>query len=52
MMLRHNLLNTGITRGKKKVYFVGEPAAHGMAVRNHEAEVRSTHLEQKVLGKS
>jgi exodeoxyribonuclease V alpha subunit len=49
MMLQRNLLYTAITRGKKKVYLVGEPAAYGMAVRNHEAKVRSTHLKQKVL---
>ncbi|GAB5558439.1 MAG: ATP-dependent RecD-like DNA helicase [Synoicihabitans sp.] len=50
MMLQRNLLYTAITRGKKKVYIVGGPAAYGMAVRNHEAKVRSTHLKQKVLG--
>lgn len=49
MMLQRNLLYTAITRGKKKVYIVGEPAAYGMAVRNHEAKVRSTHLKQKIL---
>ncbi len=48
MMLQRNLLYTAITRGKKKVYLVGEPAAYGMAVRNHEAKVRSTHLKQKI----
>lgn len=48
MMLQRNLLYTAITRGKKKVYLVGEPAAYGMAVRNHEAKVRSTHLPQKI----
>jgi exodeoxyribonuclease V alpha subunit len=48
MMLQRNLLYTAITRGKKKVYLVGEPAAYSMAVRNHEAKVRSTHLKQKI----
>lgn len=48
MMLQRNLLYTAITRGKKKVYLVGEPAAYAMAVRNHEAKVRSTHLQQKI----
>jgi exodeoxyribonuclease V alpha subunit len=48
MMLQRNLLYTAITRGKKKVYLVGEPAAYAMAVRNQEAKVRSTHLQQKV----
>jgi len=48
MMLQRNLLYTAITRGRKKVYLVGEPAAYGMAVRNHEAKVRSTHLREKI----
>ncbi len=52
MMLQRNLLYTAITRGKKKVYLVGEPAAYGMAVRNHEAKVRSTHLKQKIAALS
>ncbi|TAG33852.1 MAG: ATP-dependent RecD-like DNA helicase, partial [Verrucomicrobia bacterium] len=38
MMLQRNLLYTAITRGKKKVFIVGEPAAFGMAVRNNEAK--------------
>ncbi|MEY2879477.1 MAG: hypothetical protein RLZZ15_1857, partial [Verrucomicrobiota bacterium] len=47
MMLQRNLLYTAITRGKKKVFIVGEPAAYGMAVRNNEARTRSTHLQEK-----
>ncbi len=50
MMLQRNLLYTAITRGKKKVFIVGEPAAYGMAVRNNEAKTRSTHLKEKILG--
>lgn len=49
MMLQRNLLYTAITRGKKKVFLVGEPAAYGMAVRNNEAKARSTHLKEKIL---
>jgi exodeoxyribonuclease V alpha subunit len=48
MMLQRNLLYTAITRGKKKVFLVGEPAAYAMAVRNHEAKVRVTHLREKI----
>lgn len=48
MMLQRNLLYTAITRGKKKVFIVGEPAAFGMAVRNNEARDRSTHLREKL----
>jgi exodeoxyribonuclease V alpha subunit len=48
MMLQRNLLYTAITRGKKKVFLVGEPAAYAMAVRNHEAKLRVTHLREKI----
>ncbi len=34
MMLQRNLIYTAITRGRKKVFIVGEPAAFSMAVRN------------------
>jgi len=50
MMLQRNLLYTAITRGKKKVFIVGEPAAYGMAVRNAESKERKTHLREKILG--
>jgi exodeoxyribonuclease V alpha subunit len=48
MMLQRNLLYTAITRGKKKVILVGEPAAYAMAVRNSEAKQRITHLREKI----
>ncbi|WP_245844138.1 SF1B family DNA helicase RecD2 [Nibricoccus aquaticus] len=48
MMLQRNLLYTAITRGKKKVFLVGEPAAYAMAVRNSESKLRSTHLREKI----
>ncbi|HVU35414.1 MAG TPA: ATP-dependent RecD-like DNA helicase [Opitutaceae bacterium] len=48
MMLQRNLLYTAITRGRKKVFIVGEPAAYSMAVRNSEAKLRLTHLREKV----
>ena len=48
MMLQRNLLYTAITRGKKKVFIVGEPAAYQMAVRNSESKQRLTHLRQKI----
>jgi exodeoxyribonuclease V alpha subunit len=52
MMLQRNLLYTAITRGKKKVFLVGEPAAYAMAVRNSEAKTRSTHLREKIAANS
>jgi len=48
MMLQRNLIYTAITRGKKKVFLVGEPAAYAMAVRNSESKTRSTHLREKI----
>jgi exodeoxyribonuclease V alpha subunit len=50
MMLQRNLIYTAITRGRKKVFIVGEPAAYSMAVRNSEAKLRVTHLKEKLLG--
>jgi len=49
MMLQRNLLYTAITRGRKKVFIVGEVAAYGMAVRNSEAKSRITHLREKII---
>ena len=50
VMLQRNLIYTAITRGRKKVFIVGEPAAYGMAVRNAESKLRCTHLREKILG--
>lgn len=47
MMLQRNLIYTAITRGRKKVFLVGEPAAYAMAVRNSESKQRITHLREK-----
>jgi exodeoxyribonuclease V alpha subunit len=48
MMLQRNLLYTAITRGRRQVFIVGDPAAYAMAVRNSESKQRLTHLRQKV----
>ncbi len=48
MMLQRNLLYTAITRGKKKVFLVGDPVAYAMAVRNAESKTRITHLREKI----
>jgi exodeoxyribonuclease V alpha subunit len=48
MMLQRNLLYTAITRGRRKVFIVGEPAAYAMAVRNSESKQRVTHLREKL----
>jgi exodeoxyribonuclease V alpha subunit len=48
MMLQRNLLYTAVTRGRRKVFIVGEPAAYAMAVRNGESKLRVTHLREKL----
>jgi len=50
--LQRNLLYTAITRGRKKVFLVGEPAAYAMAVRNSESKQRITHLREKIAATS
>jgi exodeoxyribonuclease V alpha subunit len=52
MMLQRNLLYTAITRGRRKVFIVGEPAAYAMAVRNSESKLRVTHLREKLAATS
>ncbi len=52
MMLQRNLLYTAITRGKKKVFIVGEPAAYAMAVRASDAKTRTTHLREKLAAQA
>jgi exodeoxyribonuclease V alpha subunit len=48
LLLQRNLLYTAITRGKRKVFIVGDPSAYAMAVRNTEAAIRRTDLVRKV----
>ncbi len=49
LMLQRNLVYTAVTRGRRKVFLVGEPAAYAMAVRNSESRQRVTHLREKLL---
>ncbi len=49
MLLQRNLLYTAITRGKSKVFIVGDPAAYAIAVRNKESTSRRTDLQRKIL---
>jgi exodeoxyribonuclease V alpha subunit len=48
LMLQRNLLYTAITRGRQKVFIVGDPAAYAMAVNNKENIQRRTGLSQKL----
>ncbi len=48
MMLQRNLIYTGITRARSKVYLVGSVDAYSMAVKNNKTEVRRTHLRTRL----
>ena len=48
MMLQRNLVYTGITRARQKVFLVGSPEAYAMAVRNNKTEIRRTHLQARL----
>ena len=49
MMLRRNLIYTAITRGRKKVFIVGQAGAYFMAVKNEEATKRITTLRERLI---
>jgi exodeoxyribonuclease V alpha subunit len=48
VMLQRNLIYTAVTRGRKRVVLVGDPAAYGMAVRNSESAARLTLLPERL----
>lgn len=48
MMLKRNLIYTAITRGRRQVFIVGEPAAYSMAVRNADSSRRRTALSARL----
>lgn len=48
MMLQRNLLYTAITRGKKKVFVVGDRAAWEMGVKNSLAAARISSLKDRL----
>ena len=48
MMLQRNLLYTALTRGKRKIFIVGDPVAYFMAVKNADPAQRFTDLKEKL----
>jgi exodeoxyribonuclease V alpha subunit len=48
LLLQRNLIYTGITRARRKVYIVGSLDAYAMAVKNNEQQVRRTHLQTRL----
>ncbi len=51
MMLQRNLIYTAITRGKRKVVIVGDPAAYAMATNNADSKLRCTLLKERLLAR-
>jgi exodeoxyribonuclease V alpha subunit len=45
MILRHNLIYTAITRGKKLVVIIGEKKAFAMAVKDGKSSNRYSELK-------
>ncbi|TVP82464.1 MAG: ATP-dependent RecD-like DNA helicase [Puniceicoccaceae bacterium] len=48
LLLQRNLVYTGITRARRKVYIVGSLDAYAMAIKNNEQQVRMTHLRTRL----
>ena len=48
LLLERNLVYTGITRARKKVYLVGSLDAYATAIRNNDQQIRRTHLRQRL----
>ena len=48
LLLQRNLIYTGITRARSKVYIVGALDAYAMAVKNNDQQVRRTHLQARL----
>jgi len=49
VMLERNLVYTAVTRGKQKVYFLGQIDAFAMAVKNQKTQQRLTNLVPQLL---
>ena len=48
LLLQRNLVYTGITRARRKVYIVGSLDAYAMAIKNNKQQVRRTHLQTRL----
>ena len=48
LLLQRNLVYTGITRARSKVYIVGSIDAYAMAIKNNEQQIRRTHLQTRL----
>ena len=50
MLLERKLLYTGLTRGRRKAYLIGDPEAYQMAVRGFTHKPRVTGLKERLGG--
>ena len=48
VMLKRNLLYTAITRGRKKVFLIGEERAYACAARTLDSTIRHTTLQMRL----
>ena len=48
LLLQRNLVYTGITRARRKVYLVGSLDAYATAIRNNDQQIRRTNLRQRL----
>lgn len=48
MMLQRNLIYTAITRGKQKVFILGDLSAYAQAIRNQDSRERFTDFQAKL----
>ena len=48
-LLTREMIYTALTRGKQKIFIVGDPVAYFMAVKNADPAQRFTDLEEKLL---
>lgn len=48
LLLQRNLIYTGITRARSKVFIVGSLDAYAMAVKNNDQQIRRTHLQTRL----
>ncbi len=50
MLLQRNLIYTALTRAKKVCYFIGQPKALAIAIRNAKGTTRLTFLQKFLTG--
>ncbi|MCF8306473.1 MAG: ATP-dependent RecD-like DNA helicase [Ignavibacteriales bacterium] len=51
IMLQRKLIYTAVTRGKQKVFLLGDPAALQLAISNYRSGLRFSQLRERITGK-